>query len=209
MTITLILAWSAMMAAPPTAPLTAAERQREYDLVKVEEVLTPEQIKLRDVIPGWRPITPLSDIQRAADEIVPGEPNPYLIFGLSHVSGHDLTHADLDQLGPPSPSPRGFAGRSGAREAWWYEQIDEEGQMTGIWMAVFKTTGDSEAGAYVMVGRLFMGPNVFDRVGPGIDATTKAVRSLKRTLSGEEPPSPQELLERYYEKRKRMLQGQP
>ena len=78
--------------------------------------------------------------------------------------------------------------------------------MTGIWMAVYKY-GPGVKGT-TMVGRLFMGPNVFDRVGPGIDATTKAVRSLKRTLSGEEPPSPQELLERYYEKRKRMLKGQ-
>ena len=30
-------------------PLTDAERQREYALVKVEEVLTPEQIKQRDI----------------------------------------------------------------------------------------------------------------------------------------------------------------
>ena len=59
------LAWSLLMAAPPTPPLTEAQKKREYDLVKVGEVLTPEQISKRDIIPGWRPIPPLSDIQRA------------------------------------------------------------------------------------------------------------------------------------------------
>ena len=127
-----LLTWSVFMAAPPIPPLTDAQKKREYEMVKVEEVLTPAQIKKRDLIPGWRPIPPLSDIERAAVEIVPGEPNPYLIRGMRHV-GSELTHEELDQLGEPSPSPPGFRMRSGAREAWWYEQIDEKGRMTGIW----------------------------------------------------------------------------
>ncbi len=207
MTSALFLAWSLIMAAPPTPPLTEAQKKAEYEMVKVEEVLTPAQIEKRDIIPGWRPIPPLSGIQTGVDEIVPGEPNPYLIFGRSHVGGNGLTHAELDMLGKPSPSPRGFAGYSGADEAYWYEQIDEKGQMTGIWMAVFKL-GDRVNG-YVMVGRFFMGPGVFDRLDPGIDATTQALRSLKRTLSGEEPPSFEELGRRYYERRARMLKGEP
>ena len=94
---------------------------------------------------------------------------------------------------------------TGAGEAYWYEQVDEKGQMTGIWMAVYKL-GDEVEG-YVMVGRLFMGPNVFHNVGPGIDACTQALRSLKRTLSGKEPPSFDELLRRTREKRRKMLEG--
>lgn len=73
--------------------------------------------------------------------------------------------------------------------------------MTGIWMAVY--TLGNEIEGYAMVGRLFMSPNVW----PGIQATGRALRSLKRTLSGEEPPTPAELNRRFYEKRKKMLEG--
>ncbi len=206
---TLLLIWSVTMAAPPTnaptPPLTEAQKKAEYEMVKVQEVLTPAQIKQRDIIPGWRPIPPKSDIEQGAVEIVPGEDNPYLIRAERRVGGNGLIPTELDQLGKPSPSPRGFRINTGAREAYWYEQIDEKGQMTGIWMAVY-TLGDEVEG-YVMVGRLFMGPNVFYNVEPGIDACTRALRSLKRTLSGEEPPSPAELNRRFEEKRRKMLEG--
>ena len=79
--------------------------------------------------------------------------------------------------------------------------------MTGIWMAVFKAR-NGEGRAYLMVGRLFMGPGVFHNVGPGIDATTKAVRHLRRTLSGKEPPSRDEMWRSYLEKRKRIMNGE-
>lgn len=42
------------------------------------------------------------------------------------------------------------------------------------------------------------GPNVW----PGIEACDDALKSLERTLSGEEPPSPEALLRRDYERRK-------
>ena len=180
MTATLLaLAWSLIMAAP-APPLTDAQKEAEYDLVKVEEVLTPEQYRQRDIIPGWRPRAPLSDIERAVLEIVPGEDNPYLVLGMRRV-GSDLTHAELELLGEPSASPRGFEARTGAYWGYWYEQIDKNGAMTGIWMAVYKY-GPGVKGT-TMVGRLFMGPNVFHNVWPGIEAVDDALKSLKETLS--------------------------
>jgi len=178
MSAVLILAWSLLMAAPP---LAAGEKQREYDLVKVAEVLTTEQTQLRDVLEGWRPRPPLSDIERSVDEIVPGEPNPYLVLGTWKLAGKGLTPQELDRLGKPSPSPRGFRSRTNAREAWWYEQIDDKGQMTGIWLALYKAGSTVEG--YVMVGRLAMPPGVFSQVGPGIDAGTAAMRALKAHLA--------------------------
>ena len=182
-TMTLI---GSLLMAPPTPPMTEAQKQAEYELVKVEEVLTPAQIKQRDILPGWRPRPPLSDIEHGAMEIVPGEDNPYLIFGTSRVGGNGLTHAELDRLGPPSPSPWGFRARTGAREAYWYEQIDDKGQMTGIWIAVYKH-GPGVKG-WVMVGRLFMGPGIYHRVWPGIEACDDALKALKKTLSKPDAP---------------------
>ena len=60
--------------------------------------------------------------------------------------------------------------------------------MTGIWMALYKLGPEVEG--WVMVGRLFMGPGVYHRVWPGIQATGRAMRALKKILAEAPPNAP-------------------
>ncbi len=180
----LLLVWSVIMAVPPpeppVPPLTQAEKKAEYEMVKVQEVLTPAQIKQRDIIPGWRPIPPKSDIERGAIEIIPGEPNPFLVRDSWVLEGRGLTSDELSMLGQASPSPPGFRLRYGVVSGYWYERLNADGDFDGLWLVVF--SAGSNARAVILAGPRLLGPALHADFLPSMKSGGAALETLKANL---------------------------